>query len=536
MASVAGVGTPGLVRRVPVVPVVVPAVLAVATYALVRPALIDDAYISFRYADQLVRGRGYVFNAGERVEGATNALWTLLLAIPHAVGLSIVAAASVFGLLSVIGATVLTTVLGRRLGLEPVIALACGCAVAISAQFVASGTMGLEGGLFSALIVLCLLSLTRPRSWTVGTVCLLLGATRPEGLVIAVVLLALLVGFGSDPIRERLRVAAAGLAGVAVVELVRLVYFDALVPNSVTAKRDIGYSLFSSLRYHARDGLDYLRHGFGLTIGTMILVGLATAVVSVNRAKNGWRPPRPHLLPVALVAVGALGMSLPVLSGGDWMPYSRMLMPYLPVLVLGAALLASYIVEHQSPVLRKAIPIAVVLSIGLLGPHPNTLRDGGANPISTDRPFDALGRALNEIGTHERVVASDVLGRVSFYAPDVRFVDPLSLIDSTAASRPGRGSVYGKRSTDAIVARRPIVVASNDWVGLEQIVRDPRARGQRFEIVTDDRMTGDHLLIAAEPAMAEQLATVLRSRYPDVEVLPLDDGLARWRARFPHGQ
>lgn len=40
----------------------------------------DDAFISFRYADNLCRGLGLVFNAGERVEGYTNFLWTLLMA------------------------------------------------------------------------------------------------------------------------------------------------------------------------------------------------------------------------------------------------------------------------------------------------------------------------------------------------------------------------------------------------------------------------------------------------------------------------
>jgi arabinofuranosyltransferase len=43
--------------------------------------LCDDAYISFRYADNWARGLGPVFNAGEKVEGYTNFLWTALLAV-----------------------------------------------------------------------------------------------------------------------------------------------------------------------------------------------------------------------------------------------------------------------------------------------------------------------------------------------------------------------------------------------------------------------------------------------------------------------
>ncbi len=46
----------------------------------------DDAYISFRYARNLVEGNGLVFNDGDRVEGYTNFLWTVLAAVPLASG------------------------------------------------------------------------------------------------------------------------------------------------------------------------------------------------------------------------------------------------------------------------------------------------------------------------------------------------------------------------------------------------------------------------------------------------------------------
>ena len=46
----------------------------------------DDAFISFRYAQNLAQGHGLVFNLGERVEGYTNFLWTLLLGLIVAVG------------------------------------------------------------------------------------------------------------------------------------------------------------------------------------------------------------------------------------------------------------------------------------------------------------------------------------------------------------------------------------------------------------------------------------------------------------------
>ena len=48
--------------------------------ALQQASLVDDAFISFRYARNLVDGNGLVFNVGERVEGYTNFLWVMLVA------------------------------------------------------------------------------------------------------------------------------------------------------------------------------------------------------------------------------------------------------------------------------------------------------------------------------------------------------------------------------------------------------------------------------------------------------------------------
>ena len=45
--------------------------------------LSDDAMISMRYASNLAHGYGLVWNPGQRVEGFTNPLWTLYMALVH---------------------------------------------------------------------------------------------------------------------------------------------------------------------------------------------------------------------------------------------------------------------------------------------------------------------------------------------------------------------------------------------------------------------------------------------------------------------
>jgi hypothetical protein len=56
--------------------------LALALLARLLPGerMVDDAYITFRYARHLITGIGFVYNPGERVLGTTTPLYTLLLA------------------------------------------------------------------------------------------------------------------------------------------------------------------------------------------------------------------------------------------------------------------------------------------------------------------------------------------------------------------------------------------------------------------------------------------------------------------------
>ena len=45
----------------------------------------EDAFINFRIVDQIFAGHGPVFNAGERIEASTSALWLLVLVVGRAV-------------------------------------------------------------------------------------------------------------------------------------------------------------------------------------------------------------------------------------------------------------------------------------------------------------------------------------------------------------------------------------------------------------------------------------------------------------------
>ena len=73
-------------------------VIALVIHVLrVRPWMLDDAFIYFRYADHWASGHGPVFNPGERVEGYTSFLWLALLTAGRALGADPVRCAHVLG-------------------------------------------------------------------------------------------------------------------------------------------------------------------------------------------------------------------------------------------------------------------------------------------------------------------------------------------------------------------------------------------------------------------------------------------------------
>ncbi|HKQ57338.1 MAG TPA: hypothetical protein VJY35_05685, partial [Candidatus Eisenbacteria bacterium] len=112
-------GTPwGALRALPTPGRVAFAVACLALLAgawVFRGHVVDDAYISYRYAEHVASGLGYVFNPGEPVEGASNLLWVLVLAGFHALGLHALPVSQVLGTLAALATLLFQLALSARL-------------------------------------------------------------------------------------------------------------------------------------------------------------------------------------------------------------------------------------------------------------------------------------------------------------------------------------------------------------------------------------------------------------------------------------
>ena len=223
---------------------VLPGCLLIAQAIYVWGITIDDAAISYRYAAHLAAGKGLIWNpGGSPVEGYSNFLWVLILAAAKWVGLEIETVAQALGLgLGLISLTLLYVLCRsfwapRPLWWLPVIL------VASTPEWVMWIISGLEIALFCALLVLSLVGLlakSRVRLWLLVIALPGLVLTRPEGSLMAGIMIACGVLAESGSAWERLRSYAAPIGvvfGVVMGLLVfRLVYFGSPLPNTVYAK------------------------------------------------------------------------------------------------------------------------------------------------------------------------------------------------------------------------------------------------------------------------------------------------------------
>ena len=260
--------------------------LAIVLAASLRLAgrAVDDVFITYRYAQNLAAGEGFVFNPGERVFGVTEpAVGLLLGAAAWATGVDIPLLGTVYTALVVLGlAAGLALVAARR-----------GAAV----EGVLAGTLVLGSGLLwhsqgaAAPAVLGLLLLAArcvgPRPLAAGMLCGLAVACRPDALV-GVGLLGLLHW------RERRRLpwrfALAGLVAIGAVAALAWWWFGALVPQTLLAKQYhaarnpgswIGYANFWGF---ALQGLRGAAGPLGFAVPWVLGLGLVSAALALRHA------------------------------------------------------------------------------------------------------------------------------------------------------------------------------------------------------------------------------------------------------------
>jgi 4-amino-4-deoxy-L-arabinose transferase-like glycosyltransferase len=267
--------------------------LALAARLIPGPRTIDDAYITFRYARNLLDGQGFVYNPGETVMGTTTPLYTFLMvglgALSGGTQANFPAIANLVNALADSLTCLLLWQLGRKLGSEWAGA-AAGLLWAIAPYSVAFAIGGLETSLYVFLlttVVWCYLD-KRP----VGAGLAAAGAflTRIDALILLgpLALYWLVRAFRKQETLPMRAILAAGLPVIAW-WVFATVAFGSPIPQSVQAKLvayrlEPGASFLRLLQHYATPFLDYNILGPGVGVGLGLVLYPFLALVGARAA------------------------------------------------------------------------------------------------------------------------------------------------------------------------------------------------------------------------------------------------------------
>lgn len=398
-----------------------------------RIVAFDDAYISFRYAKNLVRGAGLVFNEGVRIEGYTNFSWTLLSAAGIGLGLDPLLVSRVVGVFFYAAIAAALTVLWCRWTRDtPFRWIGLGVLWLVYARtgFAAHAGTGLETMAVAAMILLVgVLAFAVEAPWWVSScIAALLCLTRSDaGLVLPVTAAMIVLASWRGERGWRGGVSAAArwlsipLVVVAAHVAWRYGYYGLLLPNTYYAKAGgtLGWS----------QGTSYVGTVVRATpeVAGLVLVSLAGLVIARGRERT--------TIGYGLLYVGTY--TLYVLKvGGDYMEYRFMWTVY-PVLLLAGTCAVAVIGTRW----LRIGTLTMLALVGLTLTQRTTETDQWGFPkliddgysIINHEMFDAMvdegtwvGNAFKHTLPPDTVIATTLAGTIPYFS-DLRTVDQWGL-------------------------------------------------------------------------------------------------------------
>jgi arabinofuranosyltransferase len=326
------------------------AMMSALVFALIDSPLtgIDDANIYFVYAKNLADGHGFVYNAGgERVEGFTSLLWTLVCALVFRITLypelallmvnvALVSLGIAVGLIYLGDHLQGGTVSPRIRFVYPAVFLIL---LLIAPRYILWNTITLmENALWSTLLFITTIVVIwndlSPRvmlkSFIPLSIFLLL--TRPEAVVWLVTFLSVLyIRLAGEGLRNTLTLLAPALVSFllcfVLLTYFRIEYFGYPAPNTFYAK------VSPSLAYNVQQGLGYLlRYTISDPIVFLsVIVTLFSGIeVIVRILRKGDLSDGSLFLPL----LAGVGLLIPLLTGGDHFGSFRLYQSIYPIQLL----------------------------------------------------------------------------------------------------------------------------------------------------------------------------------------------------------
>jgi tetratricopeptide (TPR) repeat protein len=393
---------------------------------------VDDAFISFRYAENLAAGRGPVFNPGERVEGYSNFLWVVILAACRLLGAGIPWSALFLGLVLSLASILVAARVSRGIhpseksaGLPAALFLAASPVVAMWAGG------GMEVPLFSLLALLSSDFWMVERGgaklpWRWPLAACLAAMARPDGILLFVIALGwgLFASPGGGDGRWRRTMADLGMFAIPAVPyfLWRWIYYGAFLPNTYYAKVNYDAAVLTH-------GLQYLSWFLLDCGGGVIALGALLAI-------------RPRDERVSLLLWQGAGFTAYVLLlGGDGYAYSRFLVPVAvllaPAAEFGYRRAWRGLSDRRIPALGRipALPALLLLAAaagGAAGSFAGADHQNYRMGVESENRRRAIGEWLRGAAQPGSLIALNPIGMIP-YLSGLPTLDLLGLTDAHIA-------------------------------------------------------------------------------------------------------
>jgi hypothetical protein len=334
--------------------------LALAARLIPGPRIIDDSFITFRYARNILMGLGFTYNPGEFIQGTTTPLYTLILT---GLGLLFGGAAAPFATLAWLLNTLLDAatclllvLLGRKLQF-PLAGYATALVWALAPYSVTFAIGGLETSLFVFLLIAIPYTYLQERYALSALAAGLSILTRPDAILLAIPVVA-----------DRLYLALRKHKAISWTEWLALLLipaawftfaaltFGSPIPHSVTAKLAVyqlgpGASLIRFLQHYATPFLDqHLWGNAAIKVGLVVYPFLALIGIREAMRKNA------RIWPLALYPwVYLLVFSLPNPLIFRWYLTSP-LPAYFLFIFIGLISIASLLIKAiRQPVAQRIV-------------------------------------------------------------------------------------------------------------------------------------------------------------------------------------
>lgn len=419
------------------------AVLAVVARMIPGPRIIDDAYITFRYAQNLLAGHGFAYNPGEAVLGTTTPLYTLLmagLAVPFG-GQQAPFPEIAWGLNAALDAAacLVLIALGRHLSSEPAGFLTA-LIWAVAPMSVTFSIGGMETSLFILILLAMFLLAFRSRwGWAAGLGALAL-LTRPDGLLFVAPLagerLRLLWNQRADGSWKTAlpREAAILLAPLSLWSLFAASYFGSPIPHSVTAKVAAYFlpsdaALTRLLQHYATPFLGHLTFGiWWIGVGLILypVLFLLGAAQKIREIPSSWA-----LFATPFIYLLAYAAANPLI-------FRWYLAPPLPFYFLGIMTGGHRVARDLGaprPLLALGVAAFALTTVGW-EIHPDHGPDRPAPRmafIQLELLYEQAGRELHDQIERGEVVAAADIGAIGYYS-EARILDTLGIISPESLS------------------------------------------------------------------------------------------------------